>query len=839
LKAYSSADRQNGIFAAVQNFFAGRSIKAAVSWAQKSKSRLAVVIALPVLLALFVALSFAADGYLPEDAQQDEAISVGAFAGGYEAIVAELAAKQASAETGTELQAVPAEDEIKFSLDSGGRCFFDTAQTLEITSDRPAQIYYTTNGATPDNVGGTLYTGPITLECVENVNVYNFSVIAYYEDGTTSNIHYRSYFVGRNATTKYDTLVFSLTSDPKNLTSRKTGIFNAQNIWNHGRAWERDVNVQCFTPDGKLLFEQNAGVRLFGAYSRTMSLKPMRLIARKVYDAQNRFEYDFFGNLYAMDGTKIETFQQLVLRNAGNDFGTAFMRDEVVHTLMAQQGFPFTEAVRPCIAYVNGELYGFYWIHEPYKDSFFEERYGSYNYQGAFVVLDGPERAKGTYDMDYDYLNPRADYRKMYAYSKEDLTDDAIYAELCARLDVESYLWMNASMAYVDNGDWPQNNNRAFKYFAAEGEDFSDIYGMDGKWYFIPHDTDWAFFADVNANTLERNYNKREIQYSPLFAALMQRPDCRRTFVTYMLDLMNGAFAPENAEKTVQSIIDSIRNSVNIMHAESRYSPAGSDNASFDRRAPRIIDYLKQRASVMRQHLSDKYNLGAHYKLTLSLPDGGAAYVNTLYVNGDFTGTYYENYTTILKPVIPPGKAFSCWLVNGTEYAAEELVIDSTMVHQAKVTVEMRLKDPAKPELSIAEVSVCGEGDYVILINNTTATVSTLGYSLTDDPAEPTKYLMPVMHIAPGETVIIYCKSRDSAQVLRSMVAGFALKDGETLTLSRKDPKTGDIIVLDSVKLPQLKEGNVFRRSLVTGVFFEVSPETEGTGGVEVNPLQK
>ena len=38
---------------------------------------------------------------------------------------------------------------------------------------------------------------------------------------------------------------------------------------------------------------------------------------------------------------------------------------------------------------------------------------------------------------------------------------------------------------------------------------------MDGKWYFLPHDTDFAFLSDVNANTLERNLNRAEVQYSP------------------------------------------------------------------------------------------------------------------------------------------------------------------------------------------------------------------------------------------------------------------------------------------------------------------------------------
>jgi CotH protein. len=799
------------------------------------KLRLAVIIGLPVLLAVFLALSFAAEKYVPTDSDSGEAISVGAFEGGYDAIINELAEKQASAQSGTTETVTSNPYQINFSLDASGVYFFNTEQSLAIAASQTAEIFYTTDGTPPTRETGTPYTTPIILTCGANTIAYNFSVIAYFNNATTTTTAFRTYFVGKNAAEKYDTLVLSLTSDPKGLTSRKTGIFYDNNIWNTGRDWERETNVACYNSDGSLLFSQNAGLRIFGAYSRSMSLKPMRLIARKDYDIQNRFEYNIFGNLYATDGTKVETFQQLVFRNAGNDFGTAFMRDEVVQTLMAQQGFIFTESVRPCLIYVNGKLYGFYWIHEPYKESYFKQHFGNYNYKGSFVVLDGAERAKSDFDQDYADLNPLADYRKMYAYSKKDLTDDAVYAELCSRLDVDSYLQMNASMAYVDNGDWPQNNNRAFKYFPADGENFSDVYGMDGKWYYVPHDSDWAFFNDAATNTLDRNNSKKEIQYSPLFVALMKRDDCRRTFVTYMLDMMNGAFTPENTKNTVQSIIDAIRNSVQIMQNESKYAPADSDNASFERRAPRVIEYLKVRGSYMSQYLKDKYNLGGFYKLSLSLPDGGAAFVNTLYVDADYSGTYYENYTTILKAVVPPGKIFKCWVVGGTEYTTPELVIDASFVRQAKVNVSMELTDPETPALSLYEVSSKGDSDYIILVNNTNKVISTLGYALTDDAANPTKYLMPVMHIEPGAKIKIFCKNTASAQVLRSMVTSFALKDGETVTLSRKDADSGIVSTLDSVTLPKVKDTNIYRRNLTTGDFFEVSPDTIGTGTLNYN----
>ena len=63
------------------------------------------------------------------------------------------------------------------------------------------------------------------------------------------------------------------------------------------------------------------------------------------------------------------------------------------------------------------------------------------------------------------------------------------------------------------------------------------------------------------------------------------------------------------------------------------------------------------------------------------------------------------------------------------------------------------------------------------------------------------------------------------------MATDFALRNGETLVLVReKDPKTREIKTLGSIRLPRINYGNVYRRNLVSGVFFEVLPRNRGDG---------
>ena len=273
-------------------------------------------------------------------------------------------------------------------------------------------------------------------------------------------------------------------------------------------------------------------------------------------------------------------------------------------------------------------------------------------------------------------------------------------------------------MAYVDNGDWPQNNNRVFKYFAAEGEDYSDVYGMDGKWYFVPHDTDWAFFGDVNTNTLTRYYDptpRDHNPYSPLFVNLMQRDDCQETYITYLLDMMNGAFHPDRMAATIQQIADTIYPALDLYVKCSPYVADNFDMAAFERRYKRIITYAQQRDDIMRQHINEVYGLGRLYTLEVDVPDGAGVQVNTVTCYGDFEGIYSSHFLTKLTPLCPVGYAFDHWELNGQIYTDEEMYVRYADNVKGVATVTLVLKEEGM--LHIKEINYSEGGDAIVLYN--------------------------------------------------------------------------------------------------------------------------
>ena len=317
--------------------------------------------------------------------------------------------------------------------------FYEDTVFIEIESDKPCQIYYTRDGSDPDK-SKELYSDKIELTAGTETKLYCIKAKGYYEDGTETDTITHSYFVGKEVHSRFDTLVFSIISDPYNLYDYEYGILiegklrddyikenphaiiqppDPANYNMRGRESERKIYLEVLEPDGTAVISQKAGVRVYGGWSRANLQKSLKLYARKEYDpVNNKFRYEFFPHKRggSGDGTIIDSFKRLVLRNCGNDNGFAFIRDELFQTLAGQAGYKDYQAVRPAAVFINGEYRGHLWLHEVYCDEYFKENYG--DFEGTFEILEGGENYK---EEDEDGANSYAitDYENAYSYAYE------------------------------------------------------------------------------------------------------------------------------------------------------------------------------------------------------------------------------------------------------------------------------------------------------------------------------------------------------------------------------------------------------------------------------------
>ncbi len=510
---------------------------------------------------------------------------------------------------------------LSFSQDEIGvtdkRFFFQDVK-LKIDFPEGTKVYYTVNGEEPMG-SSTEYTGPIELKATKGdfPNCLLLKVKAYYPDGTKSEVITHTFFAQKQIDSRYETLIFSISGEPKDLTYESTGILAGDNAKQRGKESERAVYIEAINSDGSVIFEQAAGIRPYGGASRGSSIKSMKLFARKEYDPYHgKFELDAFGTVGA-DGEIMNKYDKLVLRNYGNDLQFAFIRDELNQRLVAQAGYSNGEAVVPAVVYLNGKYYGLFYLHESYCDDFFKDKYGG-STEGHYEVLEGNEQRKSEDDDDQENVAAAEEYNFMYNYfAYADMTVDMHFDELCAFMDVENYLQYYAYNIYINNNDWPQNNYKCYRYYAAEGE----AYGTgetDGRWRFLFHDMDFSMGlygsneTIASYNNLKHIMNPKDDRYSPLFTNLMQREDCRQYFLDEMYRLMNGTLS----EKNINAVLDSMlaeRESEMIYFFEHLEELKKTDDSiwiwyeGYLERTDNIRKFAKERKAYMEKYLQEQF----------------------------------------------------------------------------------------------------------------------------------------------------------------------------------------------------------------------------------------
>ncbi len=440
-----------------------------------------------------------------------------------------------------------------FSLEES---FYSADISVELKTAYEAKIYYTEDGSEPDQ-NATLYTEPLYYACEDTdfPTAHTIKAKAYYSDGTESAVSVHTYFTAKGAAERFSEYVFSISGDPAQLFEEPDGIFYGENYELRGRESEREVHLTAWAPNGEVILSQYCGMRLYGGASRFCTIKSMKLYARKSYGEDagiGAFHTDLFQTPLADgSGLVIDEYDRLVLRNSGNDFQFAYIRDELCQTLAAEAGFADYQAVVPAVCYLNGEYYGLFWLHETYCDDYFKDKYPNDYDLGTFVICEGTDTEKDVEEDDEDSIHAE-EFNMMYSiYSEADLTDDAVYEELCALMDVENYLDYFAFNIYINNKDWPQNNFRCYRYCPMAGEAPGEgVY--DGKWRFLVHDMDYSMGmyeqpeVMANYNNLEHILTPGDERYSPLFAALLEREDCRTYFADKIYEYADGVLDGEH-----------------------------------------------------------------------------------------------------------------------------------------------------------------------------------------------------------------------------------------------------------------------------------------------------
>lgn len=399
---------------------------------------------------------------------------------------------------------------VHFSVPRG---YYRGPLTVSLSCPTPgAVIRYTTDGHTPTETVGQVYTGPITFNRTTVLRAAAFA-----PGRLPSRVETHSYLLNLGSS-QLRLPALSLVTDRENLFG-PTGIMEVEprNTIYHGLAWERPVSAELVRPEDNGGFAVECGLRVQGgdyirrSYDYRNPNPPQgkysfRLYFRGDY-GPGRLRYPLIPDI------PVQEFDVISLRAGMNDATNPFLRDEFSRRLVADTG-----QIAPRGGFVhlflNGEYKGYYNPTERIDGDFLQ------SYRGTSADYD--IIAQGSQVQDGD----RAAWDALMNFVRSrDLSDPANYQQLGQMLDLTNFADYLLVNIYANTGDWPHNNWRAARE-RRPGE----------KFFFIPWDAEWTYgfrqkIADnIFNDQLQRPSGTSGPEIRVLFWKLHDNPEWRLLF---------------------------------------------------------------------------------------------------------------------------------------------------------------------------------------------------------------------------------------------------------------------------------------------------------------------
>jgi len=603
-----------------------------------------------------------------------------------------------------------------------------------ITSDPLETTRFTTDGSRP-NLGSPVYTEPIVLSATTVVRAQSFQ-----DDYLPSGVVTHTYLINEST----ELPIVSVATDPANLWDDEIGIYvegtngipgycvSEPRNWN--QPWERPVSLEMFEANGNLGFKLDAGMQIGGGCTRKYPEKTLAIYARSEYGA-SKINYQIF------DDKPIDQFNNILLRNSGQDWWRAMFRDGMMQTLVKDQMDIDWQAYKPAILFLNGEYWGIHAIREKHNEHYLESNYGID--PDAIDILTGNATVMQGSAENYVAM--------MDFIESHDLSAPENYQWVSTQMDINEYLNYMIAEIYFANIDWPGGN---IKYWREHGE--------NNKWRWILFDLDLGFGAHergqydsntlANATATSATYYANPPWSTFLFRKLLENADFRAQFIQRSASHLNITFQPER----VLDIIDSLK--MNIEAEIPRHIQKWEQSTSFNGGWAYHLDILQefaiQRPGFMIDHLIEKFGLSgsAELNVTHAGPEMGYVLLNGVRLpTPDFSGVYLKDVPIQCVAVAKPGYRFVGWQggFNSPENSMN-LVLNTDTSLEAVFEVDhlnplsgLRINEL----MALNEATLSDEfdefDDWIELYNHGPASIDIGGLYVTDDLSQPDKWQIP------------------------------------------------------------------------------------------------
>ncbi|MFT5821418.1 MAG: hypothetical protein ACI8ZM_002671 [Crocinitomix sp.] len=527
--------------------------------------------------------------------------------------------------------------------------------TLHTIDDSEA-IYYSFNGTNPLDVH--LYTGPFVLQKTSSIRAVSIA-----DSLIPSPAAYSTYFVG----VKHQLPIVNLNLDSLELLDELIGIYvlgpDAEEEYPYfGANFWKDIEIHAyyeyFDTAMVMLEALDCGVKIHGGtVSSTRPMKSLRLVAHERYEKES-FTHPYF------DNKDVNDFKRLLLRNSGSDFNRTHLKDGVLHKFLLDHELNVdAQGYQPVIVYINGTYWGIHNMREKLDKYYPASNYGVHPEtvnlleEEELIVIAG-DSAEFVALRDFVTAN--------------DMTNEASFEWVKARLDVESMVDYFIMELYVNNRDWPYNNLKLWnspshpqwRYF------YSDLDA--GVKYYGPDLIDFHSLEYILGPYGEGNV------HVVIFKKILENPEFQRYFINRYADLMNTILEGEYIINYVYKAKEKLNPEMQ-RHFYKWYGVYEEWNENFH-------DYDKffhDRVGIVQNELSVVFEKEAALDVFVGMYPSGAGIVelNTIELDSfPFIGKYYPANKIDLTAVGNPGESFIHWenLRTGEIIKNEHIEVDPT-----------------------------------------------------------------------------------------------------------------------------------------------------------------
>ncbi len=498
------------------------------------------------------------------------------------------------------------------------------AEPFDLFLDSEDTIYYTTDGSNP-TTNSNLYQDKIYLDfsstnpnriCeipttiqdeyikewespskeIDKATIVRFS--AFRNDKQVSKTYTKTYFIGNDIKNKYSMPVLSLTTNPDNFFDNEIGIYvpgiyfdSTQkrvtgNYFQHGDEWERDLHIEYFDNDGISCFQQDAGVRLHGNYSRLHAQKTLRLYAREEYG-------DKYFNYQLLPQKNIDTYKRFLLRSSiNNPAHPTIIRDVICSEFIKELNFE-SQDYRPVTVFLNGEYWGIYTIKDRIDERFIEYTKGFD--KDSIYLID-----VNSFDARWDTSNV---YYKLYNFIKNnDISDFENYQYVESQIDIDCFIDYHIAELFLANVDWPGNNLKVWKPKNGSGKWRYIFYDLDKG--LSPYETNMLEYAtNTDINVTFSNHPESTL----IFRKMLTNTSFVKQFLDRYAELLETYFTKERLFSIFYRIRDEYEPEVNRHLDRWNYQ---EDKEAWNRRLERyFFDFFKLRSCIVADNIKEFFDL--------------------------------------------------------------------------------------------------------------------------------------------------------------------------------------------------------------------------------------